>query len=458
VPATEFLQRLKLALRGDPAAPTVFLGNFEVEDRWAEGEPGLPRFAMRSGNAVVNRMDEFALLLAGEEDHVVLKDQPDADYVDYLSELGIGLPRVLAVRQQRPDRVVTEDALADPWLLARLGELHADGACLLPHGVSTVEEQLATASGMAIAGSSAAVCKAVNSKIYSRRIAGEIGLRQPRGWSCTDLDTWDEAVRHARAILAGGGTVAVKDAFGVSGKGVVVVRDEALLLQLDRKLRRRSERSGDGRLTLLIEVWVDKRADLNYQLTVGRDGSVRFDFVKEAITADGVHKGHRMPADLSPVQHEQLRAAADAIGRRLAGDGYRGVVGVDALVGTDEQLFPVIEINARHNMSTYQARLQEMFLPADRFGMAAQYPLRLARPMSFKSLRAALGELLMTRNSDTGVLVNNFATVNAAAGEGSATFQGRLYALLIARSPERLAAIDNETRRRLASLAEGAQT
>ncbi|MEU7823719.1 hypothetical protein [Catellatospora sp. NPDC049133] len=450
----DFLRRLKVALRGDADAPLVFLGNFEVEDRWAEDEPGLPRFSMRSAGAVVDRMDEFAVLLAGEDDHVILKGRPDEDYLTYLSDLGVGLPRVLAVGEQRPGRTVTQDVLADPALVARLGELQAEGACLLPHGVSEQEESLASASGMAVAGSSAKICKAVNSKIYSRLLADEAGLRQPTGWTCPDVDSWDGAVRGARAVLADGGTIAVKDAFGVSGKGIMVIRDEQVLLHLDRKLRRRAERTGDGRLTLTVETWVGKRADLNYQLTVGRDGSVGFDFVKEAITVDGVHKGHRMPADLSAAQHEEIRAAAQAVGRRLAADGYLGVVGVDGLVGTDGRLFPVIEINARSNMSTYQVRLQEAFLSEGRHAMAAQYPLRLGGRLEFWRLRAALGELLATRVQDTGVLINNFATVNAAADEGPAPFHGRLYALLVAGSPDELAVLDEQLRHRLAGVAE----
>jgi D-alanine-D-alanine ligase-like ATP-grasp enzyme len=451
----DFLARLKVALRGDAGAPLVFLGNFEVEDRWAEGEPGLPRFALRSAVAVVNRMDEFALLLAGTGDHVVLKEEPDPDFLAYLSDLGILLPDLLCVRQQEPDRVVTEDALADPALLARLGELHARGARLLPHGVSVLEERLAAAGGIAIAGSPAAVCKAVNGKIYSRHVADELGLRQPPGWTCENLAEWDAAVRRARALLADGGTVVVKDAFGVSGKGILVVDDERILLSLDRKVRSRAERTGDDRLTLLIETWVGKRADLNYQVTVGGDGAVQFDFVKEAITASGVHKGHRFPADLTAAQRDELRMAGEALGRRLAADGYRGVVGVDALVGADERLFPVIEINARSNMSTYQARLQEAFVPAGRYAMAGQYPLRLGGRLPFKRLRAALDGILVTADSGSGVLVNNFATVNAAAGTGGPTFDGRLYALLVADSPAALAALDRELTVRLTRLAEG---
>jgi hypothetical protein len=75
--ADNFNASLKSALVGTADASLVFLGNFEVEDRWAIGELGLRGVAFEPGRALANRMDEFALLLATETDHVVLKQEPD---------------------------------------------------------------------------------------------------------------------------------------------------------------------------------------------------------------------------------------------------------------------------------------------------------------------------------------------------------------------------------------------
>ncbi|WP_086055271.1 ATP-grasp domain-containing protein [Protofrankia coriariae] len=443
---TGFTRRLRKALVGSPDAAVVLLGNFEVEEQWARGEHTLPRFSAAAGTAVVNRMDEFAMLLAAAGDHVVLKTAPDPAYVDYLRALGLELPTVHVVSQQDPQRTVTEDILRDNELLARLSTLDASIAV---HGVSEVEEELAAATGLTLAAPSALVCKAVNSKVYSRRLADELGLRQPDGRACDTLEQLAAAVEWARGLLATGRRVVLKEAFGVSGKGIAVLDSERRLDRTYRMIADRVHRRGDERIAFVLEDWVDKASDLNYQFTVSRDGSVSFDFVKEAITENGVHKGHWMPADLSGAHVDQLTMCADLLGKRLAEDGYFGVVGVDALTDPAGGLYPVIEINARNNMSTYQVLLQERFLGVGRVAMARHYPLRLAEPLGFADAARLLDGLLLSGVGGSGLLVNNFATVNAGA-RAEGPFDGRLYGLLIADTAAEVAVIDAAVTARLA--------
>ncbi|WP_433273327.1 ATP-grasp domain-containing protein [Actinosynnema sp. CS-041913] len=444
----DFTRRLKTALLGDPDGSLAFLGNFEVEERWARGEHTLPRLSADGGAAVVNHMDEFALLLASGDDHVVLKSAPDQDYLAYLTGLGIDLPTVHVVADSDPRRTVTADALADPALIARLAELAAEGVHLTAHGVSDVEEALAERTGLPLAAPDAATCKAVNSKVYSRRAADELGLRQPAGWACETVDELREAFDRARALVAAGHKVVVKEAFGVSGKGIAVLESDRRMDRLVGLIAKAVDKSGQPRVAFVVEDWVAKRTDLNYQFTVGRDGDVRFDFVKELHTEGGVHKGHRMPARLSPAQVAELTDTAHRLGKKLAADGYFGVVGVDAMVDPDGGLYPVIEINARNNMSTYQTRVQDRFVGPGRIALARHYPVRLTERLRFAHVRALLDGLLLDRAGGAGLLVNNFATVNAGHRAGTA-FDGRLYGLLVGSSDDEIAAVDHEITARL---------
>ncbi|MEU4744656.1 hypothetical protein AB0G02_29925, partial [Actinosynnema sp. NPDC023658] len=73
---------------------------------------------------------------------------------------------------------------------------------------------------------------------------------------------------------------------------------------------------------------------------------------------------------------------------------------------------------------------------------------RLRRRLPFAEVRDLLRGLLFDRASGTGLLVNNFATVNAGHRTDSA-FDGRLYGLLIASSDDRLRAVDDDITARL---------
>ncbi|MFF2328574.1 MULTISPECIES: ATP-grasp domain-containing protein [unclassified Streptomyces] len=436
-----------------PTAPLVFLGNFEVERQWGENEPGIPTFNFPSSDVLVNRMDEFTLNLAGPDDIVVLKRHPDADYLAYLEKLGRRLPRILTPEVSDPGRDVTADALADGRLLAELSGLRARGAMIVAHGVSAREERLSELTGLPLGAPTAAVCKAVNSKVYSRELADRLQLRQPAGRWCDSLETWQEAAEWARGLLRNGAEVAVKDAYGVSGKGILQITEEARLDQLSRMFTSRSERRSDNRLGVVVEEWVSKETDLNYQFSVGRDGSTRLDFVKEALTEKGVHKGHLVPARITAVHLEEINSAARSIGTALAADGYFGVVGIDAMIDPAGGLYPLTEINARSNMSTYQESLLEMLAPAGWTALARHYDVTLRRPLPFAELQGVLGDLLLGPDSDAGgLIVNNFATVGSGLSAGGS---GRLYGIVLGSTLDQVNTLDKQITQALAPWQEG---
>jgi hypothetical protein len=276
--------------------------------------------------------------------------------------------------------------------------------------------------------------------------------------ACRSLAEFAEASALAARWLAAGRQVVLKDAFGVSGRGILVIGEQARLDQIHRMLLRRAQRTGRDELAIVVEEWLPKQVDLNYQFTIDRHGGVHFDVVKEAITHRGVHQGHRIPARLHRRHIGEIREAALALGRRLCIDGYFGVVGIDALLTTDGQLYPVIEINARNNMSTYQERLRPAFFDSGYAVLARQYPLRLRSRVPFPLLRRVLDGLLLQPEREAGLLPHTTATINAAvpanvgAGDGGA--DGRLYGIVIASHEQEAAEIDREVASRLASLSE----
>ncbi|WP_310727869.1 hypothetical protein [Streptomyces sp. N2A] len=446
---SSYLRSIKEAVSGDPNSVFVFLCNFEVERRWAENYTGLPGPQLSGSDETVQRMEQLGALLGAECDFLLLQEPLDPSFHSYAAELGVTLPTEL-VPENRPEGAGTAAAvLSSPKLLAHLRELGDAGAYLMPMGTSAEEQKIAEVTGLRLATAGVDIAEKVNSKIYSRRVTEELGLRSIAGRCCENVGELAEALRWG---LADSPAVIVKEAYGVSGRGLIVIDSPKKADRLLRMARRRAEQSGSDRIDVVVERLLSKKADLNYQFVIGCDGTVRFDFVKEALTQNGVHKGHLMPAGLTPQQLAEVRHAAEVIGARLFDDGFFGVVGVDAILGADDLVYPVLEINARLNMSSYQGRAIELLSPPGSSVLAKHFPFHLDRTLTFAEIRAALGSYDGIDDSGTGLVINCFGTVNAQAQGSPAGFDGRLYALLFAPDRERLLQLDTAVTERLACL------
>jgi hypothetical protein len=441
---TRYLRRIKRALTGDENAPLVFVCNFEAEDSWARGHVGLPALVPPGVSPVVRSMEELGVLLAGPGDHLVLSRPLDPGYRGYLEELGFGLPSVVVPSAAAGTGTTTGALLDSPATVRALSRLDA---YLAPMATTDAEQKLAEAAGLPLAVPDAATFERVNSKIYSRRSTEQLGLRPVPGHCCETVDEL-AAVLHAAEL-----PVVVKDAYGVSGKGLVVLDTRAKAGRLLAMVTRRARRSGDPRISVVVEEWLPKQSDLNYQVTISRDGTTTLDFVKRAITAGGVHQGHADPAGLTRAQHGEIAAAAEQLGRHLYADGFAGVVGVDAILGADGTVYPVLEINARFNMSTYQGGVAERFGRPGSIALARHYPITLREPVPFADVETALGPVLRPHPGGHAV-ITCFATVNAAAGHTDPPFDGRLYTMLFAPDAQRAAALDAAVRAGLHHLQE----
>jgi hypothetical protein len=420
----------------------VWMSNFEAERFWTDRNVAqLPKFSQPEDVAIVNRLEEMTLFLAEEPDILILRERSDQGFLDYLVELGYRLPTILAVNPQDKLSAIAEAALTDGQLCDHLSRSSRNGGKLffLPYAKTRLEEQIIEKTGLQNVGPSAAVCERINSKIYSRVLSDELGLRTIKGWECESFQALEEAFKIASADLASGQKLVLKESMGVSGKGLFVADNERQAQQIIAMLKRK-EKAG-VRFAFVLEHWVDKQRDINYQIFISASGEVKLLAIKEIVAEKGVHMGHRFPPALSPSQLECYEQAGQAIGKRLFAEGYVGVVGIDSIIDQNDEVYPVLEINARFNMSTYQLGLERLIGPGAKV-IAKYYPLLLKEKLSFDRLTDLIGPCLLKRGSaGAGAIIQNFATVNVNS-DAAAPFKGRLYVLLIGEDDEQLARLD----------------
>jgi len=431
----------------------VWLANFEAERFWTLPKTAqLPKLSQSEDVAIVNRLEEMSLLLAEYPDTVILRNHSDQGFLDYLTDLGFHLPQVIAVDPPDQQSSISEAVLAREEPCNRLLQTSKQGnrLFLLPFATTRLEEEIAIRAGLRTIGASAAVCERINSKVYSRIISKELGLPTIRGWECESFEALEEAVKEARTELMSGRKIVLKESMGVSGKGLFVADTEERLTQIMTLLKRKAKTA--AHFNFVVERWVEKIKDINYQIFISSTGHITMLAAKQIVTEKGVHMGHRFPPALTQAEMDEYQRAGEMVGKRLFRDGYVGVVGIDSIIDSENKIYPVLEINARFNMSTYQLGLDRLIIPGAK-AVAKHYPLVLKQKLSFGRLTDSIGTDLMRRDrAPFGVLIQNFATVNVNESSSGDQFKGRLYVLLIGKDDSEVEQLDrrmNETVSRL---------
>lgn len=430
----------------------LWLGNFEAERHWDHpGAIHLPSVTQPSDSAIVNRLEEMTLLLAGAPDFVILREQPDPDFLAYLAELGFVLPSVISIDADDRTLPVSELILKTDSFTARLRELAQShpGLCLLPFGKTRLEESIGERSGIPVAGATVQILETVNSKIYSRQISAELGLRTIPGAACATFEELERAAIEMSSYFPN--RLILKEAMGVSGKGLLVIETKDRLNRALAMLGRKAKPGIPCRFVL--EKWIEKLTDINYQILVTPDGGVRLLCIKEAVTRNGIHMGHYSPPLLTPHQREDYQVAAEALGKRLFQSGFVGIAGIDSIIDQQGNVYPALEINARFNMSTYQLALDQM-VPSRSTTVVKHYPLLTGERVAFSRLRAALEPLLFGIGGRAeGVGIMCFGSVNCNPPGASSSAKGRLYVFLATTDRDDINELDAQVQTRLASCA-----
>jgi hypothetical protein len=422
----------------------VWINNYEAERFWAKSNTAqLPKISQPDEVILVNRMEEMGLFLTAHSDILLLREPCDAAFLDYLVELGYQLPTILIVNPSDKITPISEAILASEKVCNSLKALsESSPRCFLtPYAMTDREEEIQRKTGLKSIWPSAAICAKINSKIYSRMISRQLGLRTVDGFECESLESLTAAFRELTVKQTSERILVLKEAMGVSGKGMLMVESQAKFDSTLRFLKRKI--NVETEVSFVLEVWVDKIKDINYQIFISRTGEVQLLSVKEILTERGVHLGHYFPARLTAEQLDCYREAAEIVGKRLFSDGYFGLAGIDSIIDREGAVYPLLEINARLNMSSYQLNLDKMIAPTSK-ALAKHYKFLQERPMSFESLLDRMSHHLFTPGLNTsGVLFQTFAGVNVNYDPTSGkSFKGRLYVLLIGDTQQELEQLD----------------
>lgn len=412
----------------------IWLFNIGLEKYW-NGEV----FTVKNTkeDVVVNHMEEMNLLLTRKQDILILRSKPEESYLQALQEFGAEIPRIVWPSTENEEKSISELVVEDDALIAQMKELTKDAqnVFFVPYGVSEIEEQIQKKLNVPMFGSASEINKMVNNKVFSRAFAIENGFRVSEGKVCQGFAELEVA---AKQMLAKYGKIIIKEPCGASGKGLWVVDSEAKCKSTLLIIKRFFQEHMDGEW--LVEEWCSKKADLNYQIYVGMNGEVEVFSIKEQKVNGTVYVGSVIPPAFTDDMMQECRECGEIIGRKLYEQGYRGILGVDAMILESGELIPIIEINGRFTLSSYVSFVQEMRQAADKkiFAFYKKIPLKTRK--TYQELHAYLQKEGYWYQDNRGMFVYTSETIKKdRVGES-----GRMFGLLFAENEEEMMQQYNE--------------
>lgn len=406
----------------------IWLFNIGLEKYW-NGEVYTVKDTRE--DIIVNHMEEMNLLLTRKQDILILRARPDTAYLREMEQFGCEIPAIVCPGREDETKSISELVLEDDALIGEIKTLASsrENVIFVPYGVSTLEEEIAAKLGVALFGSSNEINRMINNKVFSRQFAVEQGFRVSRGRVCCGFD---ELKKEAEEAIKRYPKIIIKEPCGASGKGLWVVEGEAKLRSTLLIIKRFFKDRLDGEW--LVEEWCDKSADLNYQIYVAENGEVDVFSVKEQRVSGTVYIGSVMPPAFPKEIMEECRACGKRIGQELYQKGYRGILGVDAMILADGGLIPVIEINGRFTLSTYVSFIQEKMKTAKVFAFYRRIALSCGD--DYMTVKEKLIEENLWLQEGRGMFVYTSETIR----EQRTGDAGRMFGLIFAKDEEDMTA------------------
>lgn len=408
-------------------APIVWVLDVHPEQCWNVNHPKTV-LADREKVGILNNLDEVLLLVARPQDYIVVRKWPDKVFekgkdVSWVNRNLIVLENGHQHAIPLPNLIL--DSKNTIGILSKLKEKHGVVG-LMAFGNTFREEIICQKTGLTLLGAPHRVCSRVNSKSYARKILPQLGIPYVPGISCNTVDDILKAyqmIKHEKPI-------AVKDSYGVSGKGIHVFYNDSDFQNWLHCLERRDS-TRQFSISFMVEPWLDVSETFNHSFILYPDGSHEFLSLKGCVIDKGRHRKHYQPTHSAHLFAEDIQRCHGQLAKHLHNEGYHGIVGLDGIITRNGQCFPVVDINARINWSSLQLPLQNK-LPQFSHFRAGEFGQYYERASNFEALARLVNEF----DSKHGGVVTQCTRTLHVNTRADGKFFAALYYFIFANSTE----------------------
>lgn len=412
----------------------IWICNIGAEKYWNDINPGI--FDRRE-NIITNKIEEINLLLCRNQDILILREKPSDFFLQALKKFGFSIPKILYPKHNDSLKSISEMILMDEDLQIKLKNISDmyDQVYFVPYAVTILEEEIAKKCNLDLIGPSSSVCKIVNDKIFSRRMAQELGYAICDGKVCRTI----EEIRETYFNLVNGDNkyekVIIKEPYGASGKGLFIIGDKALLESTLGIIKRLNIKGACKEW--IVEGWYKKKFDINFQIFISKSGKVNMFSISEQVLNGSIYLGSKINTDAidNYIKQEYLKYASE-IGDYLFKKGCRGIVSIDSIVTDYGTIIPIVEINGRFSLSTYLtyiAKANEENIIHSRY-----YRVTAIDEVDYSTIYNAIKdeEILFDPIKKEGVIIYSSATLPKKVADSQEILSGRIFTLIVSSKSE----------------------
>ncbi|MBW5449235.1 hypothetical protein GE107_24730 [Cohnella sp. CFH 77786] len=329
----------------------LLAGTFDSESYWRDEKCSkLPAIPDKERSRIVMAMDELMAPLCSRNDTLLTRFPMEEAHKNYLASIGFPFAHICSgTSGEHPNlfRVLGEGKDTDDRL-KKFGRMS-------PYSVVPYVHEVMTKYGYANKLPSLESVKRVNSKMYSARLSERLlGTSYSKPvYSAQQLQ------ESAHSLFELHGSVLVKDPFGVSGKGNILLQTGGSLERFVSYIRKQEAEGANT--SLLVEPFFAVERDFSCQFEIAVDGAYRLVGLQQMLNKQFAYAGSETMegADIQALESAGYFAVMEQVASSLYLDGYFGHVCVDSMVLWGGTLVPIVEINARKSMGLINHKLDQ---------------------------------------------------------------------------------------------------
>jgi len=338
----------------------IWIWNMDVSGKWGGNSGHLISRMGRYMAAPSERWPELSILntlLATETDVVIQEDSGySSDLIEYWQGIGVDCSQRIILDSSYDHALLSKKREAMISNLLLENSYLDEKVMLACFGNSNVEEDIARRNNMLLFGGDAQSSLLCNNKVVIRQWCKELGIKVPQGEVCNSSADVRKA---AKRLFLYFNRIVIKEPYGISGKGMIILDNSKKVERICNALDAAENMANGQKISLIVEGWYEKCISHNSQFIVLPSGELYFLQQTEQILREQRYEGNYFRSRANSPNTEEILKQQIAISQKAYENGYHGILGIDSFETFDNSIFPVLEINARINMSTFVLAILE---------------------------------------------------------------------------------------------------